>query len=228
MGASNAQTVDVDWPGRARLAAAEKIRVTAAIPLYLFNERPLWPLIFWLSYGAWFALEFWVFSRDRRAGGGKKGDRGSRSAIIVFLTLGNTIAFMAPGSAPFARIALPPELVFNTAMGLFWTGMVLRLLAILTLGRFFHSKVFVHDDHRLVTTGLYRVLRHPSYSGGLLTLAGIGLAMGNWVSVLGVSLCAMIAYGWRILVEEKALRARFGAAFEDHRRRTWALIPFVW
>jgi protein-S-isoprenylcysteine O-methyltransferase len=201
--------------------------VNAARSLYLFNEQPLWPAIFWLSYAAWFALEIWLFSRDRR-GSGEKSDRGSRSAIIFFMTLGNTIAFMAPGFAPFARIALPPQAVFNTAMGLLWAGMFLRLWAVLVLGRFFHTEVLVRDDHRLVTAGPYRVLRHPSYSGGLLIVAGIGLAMGNWVSTFGVSLCAMIAYAWRILVEEKALRARFGATFEEHRRRTWAIIPFVW
>jgi protein-S-isoprenylcysteine O-methyltransferase Ste14 len=52
--------------------------------------------------------------------------------------------------------------------------------------------------------------------------------VGNWVSALGAPLCVLIAYAWRVYVEEKALRARFGAAFDKHRRRTWALIPFVW
>ncbi|MGA7675651.1 MAG: isoprenylcysteine carboxylmethyltransferase family protein [Rhizomicrobium sp.] len=202
--------------------------MSATIPHFLFEQRPLWALIFSVSYAAWIGFEFWVFSRDRRAARGERADRGSRSAIFVFITLGITLAFVGPNLVPLARIALPPAPVFYVAIGLFWAGIVLRLWAILTLGRFFRTAVLVLEEHRLVTTGPYRLLRHPAYSGGLLTIAGLGLAMGNWVSALGAPLCVLIAYAWRIYVEEKALRARFGAAFEEHRRRTWAVMPFVW
>jgi len=202
------------------------IHLYAAAPL--FDEQPHWRLIFWVSYCSWIAFEFWVFSRDRRAARGDKRDGGSIIAIFVFFWLGITAAFMAPHLVPSAQIALPPTAVFITAMTLFWLGIVLRLWAILTLGRFFRTKVLLLDDHRLVTSGPYRVLRHPAYTGGMMTIAGLGLAFGNWLSLIGALLGVLIGYGWRIIVEEKALRARFGATFEEHRRRTWCLIPFVW
>jgi len=202
------------------------LRLYAAVPL--FAQQPLWRPIFWISYCAWIAFEIWVFTRDRRVARGEKRDGGSIVAIFVFITLSITAAFMAPYIAPFARIGLRPELVFYGAMTLFWFGIVFRLWAILTLGRFFRTKVFVLEDHRLVTGGPYRVLRHPAYCGAILTITGLGLAMGNWLSALGAFVCMLLAYAWRIHVEEKALRARFGAAFDKHRRRTWALIPFVW
>jgi protein-S-isoprenylcysteine O-methyltransferase Ste14 len=61
-----------------------------------------------------------------------------------------------------------------------------------------------------------------------MTITGIGLAMGNWVSLLSAAGCAISAYGWRIRIEERALRARFGAKFEQNRAQTWAVIPFIW
>ena len=202
------------------------LQLYAAIPL--FAQRPDWRIFFWISYVAWIAFEIWVSARDRRAARGEKHDGGSIVAIFIFIWLGITAAFMAPHIVPSARIGLWPEPIFVTAMTLFWAGIALRLWAISTLGRFFRTKVLVLDDHRLVTSGPYRVLRHPAYTGSILTLAGLGLAFGNWLSALSAFVCILLAFAWRILVEEKALRARFGAAFELHRRRTWAVIPFFW
>ena len=200
----------------------------AAVPLFLFAQTPQWKLIFMVSYAAWLVFEIWVFSRDRRAARGEKRDRGSIVAIFFFITLGIAVTFTAPHFVPLARIPLPSAPVFYTAMTLFWLGMVLRLWAIATLGRYFRTAVLVLDDHRLVTSGPYRVLRHPAYTGGVMTLAGLGLATGNWISTLGATICILLAYAWRIRVEEKALHERFGPAFEVHRRRTWAILPFVW
>ena len=186
------------------------------------------PLLFWLSYSAWCALEIWVFSRDRRAVAGEKRDRGSLYALIAALIIGIWMAFSAPHLAPFARIPLSRLLMIRCGVVLMWLGIALRLWAILTLGRFFRTSVFVLDEHRLITTGPYRLLRHPAYSGTLLTLAGIGMAMDNWISLLGILLGGLIGYGWRIRVEERALRQRFGASFDQNCERTWAILPFVW
>jgi len=196
------------------------------LPLFAFF--PLWRAIFWLSYGAWGLFEVWVFSRDRRAVTGEKRDSGSLYVLVTLIVLGILLAFTAPHIAPFARVRLAPALLFFGAIALMWFGMMLRLWAIQTLGRFFRTSVFVLHEHRLVTAGPYRLLRHPAYSGAIMTITGIGVAMGNWISILGALLCAIAGYGWRMRVEERALRERFGAAFEQNRRRTWALVPFVW
>ena len=98
-----------------------------------------------------------------------------------------------------------------------------------TLGRFFRTKVLVLDDHRLVTSGPYRVLRHPAYTGSILTLAGLGLAFGNWLSALSAFVCILSPLPGEFWSRRKhSMRAQFGAAFQLHRRRTWAVIPFFW
>jgi len=105
--------------------------------------------------------------------------------------------------------------------------MALRLWAIRVLGQSFRTTVIVQDQHRLVEAGPYRLLRHPSYTGTLLTILGIGLCLGNWISLLLVIAGSAIGYGYRIMVEERALRLRFGPQYDAYARRRWRLIPFL-
>ena len=173
-------------------------------PFYLFDMEPLTRGVFWASYMAWIVFEIWVFSRDRRKASGEKKDRGSLFVIILLITVGLSLAFNAPRLWPWASIMLPPALVFWTAIGLIWLGFLLRLWAILTLGRHFRTSVRILDEHKLVTRGPYRLLRHPSYTGGLMTISGVGLAMGNWMSLAATFFGLFIAYLVRIVVEERA------------------------
>jgi protein-S-isoprenylcysteine O-methyltransferase Ste14 len=127
----------------------------------LFAIHPLWRLIFWISYLAWALFEIWVFSRDRRAVRGQNADGGSLPAIVLLLLIGIFTAFGAPYVLRLGRMHLPQSPIFGVAILLVWSGMVLRLWAILTLGNFFRTSVVVQDEHRLVVAGPYRLLRHP-------------------------------------------------------------------
>jgi protein-S-isoprenylcysteine O-methyltransferase len=187
-----------------------------------------WRTIFWISYAAWALFEFWVFSRDRHAVRGRKRDGGSIFVLVALIVLAIFTAFLSPWLAPWARIAIRSPVVPALAALMLWSGMALRLWAILTLGRFFRTTVTVQDDHRLVTAGPYRVLRHPAYTGAIVTICGIALFMNNWLSFLGALVLVLIGYGIRIRVEERALRERFGDAFREQRARSWAILPFVW
>lgn len=196
------------------------------MPLYATSK--VWLLMFWASYICWVIFEMWVFRRDRQAVRGEARDRGSLYSVIICMVIGLAIGFSAPHVARFARMHLPAIWIFWSAMALIWAGLGTRLWAIVTLGRFFRTTVFMQETHRLVTDGPYRILRHPAYTGSLMTLAGIGLAMGNWISLAGIVGCALVGYIHRIGAEERALREHFGKAFEENRTRTWAILPFVW
>jgi protein-S-isoprenylcysteine O-methyltransferase Ste14 len=108
-----------------------------------------------------------------------------------------------------------------------WAGMALRLWAVQVLGSFFRITVVVQDEHRLVDEGPYRLWRHPGYAGGLLTMLGIGLAMGNWLSLLVMMAVVLLGYAYRIRVEEQALKARFGESYERYAATRWRLVPFI-
>jgi protein-S-isoprenylcysteine O-methyltransferase Ste14 len=107
-------------------------------------------------------------------------------------------------------------------------GIALRIWAILTLDRFFTFVVGIAQDHRVVQHGPYRVLRHPGYAGALLALAGAGIAMGNWLSLLLTIVGPVVALGVRISVEETTLVGALGAEYQAYASRTARLIPRIW
>jgi protein-S-isoprenylcysteine O-methyltransferase Ste14 len=180
------------------------------------------------SFAAWILIEIWVLNRDRRQVAGKDADRGSLLTIMVAIAASVAGAFLASGVVHQAAIRSARPIVFCAGVALMWSGMGLRFWSITTLGHFFRSTVLVQDEHRLIIAGPYRLLRHPAYTGSILTMVGLGLALSNWLSLGVMLLGAAVAYLWRIRAEEAALGASFGAAYSDYRRGTWAVLPWVW
>jgi protein-S-isoprenylcysteine O-methyltransferase Ste14 len=86
----------------------------------------------------------------------------------------------------------------------------------------------VRRAHRVVTGGPYRWLRHPSYSGGLLALFGLGLTFGNWLSALVLLILPLAAYLWRIRVEEEVLGSSLGPEYVEFTRTRRRLVPWLW
>lgn len=119
------------------------------------------------------------------------------------------------------------ELLTLSGLCLFLSGMALRWYAIIYLGRFFTTNVAIAQDHRLIDTGPYRLVRHPSYSGSLLMVVGFGLCLGNIASLLSLMAFAGLALFRRIQVEEHALTEAFGEQYHSYMRRTKRLIPFL-
>jgi len=195
---------------------------------FAFTAAPALRLLFWFSFASWIAIELAIWSRDRTKVKGRRDDRFSMLAISASITLANAIAFNASRLWPGALIGAPPVLLAGAGIGLIWVGIVLRLWAVQTLGRYFRVTVTVQDDHRLVDTGPYARLRNPSYTGAMISMLGIGLAMGHWLSLAAMALIPLLGFGWRIRVEEASLAARFGAEYEAYRSRRWALVPPLW
>ncbi|MBV9023551.1 MAG: isoprenylcysteine carboxylmethyltransferase family protein [Streptomycetaceae bacterium] len=121
-------------------------------------------------------------------------------------------------TAPFALIVLLVA----------WAGIALRLWAIITLGRFFRGTVHIQQHHQVVTSGPYRWVRHPAYSGILLAAAALSLIMGNVASWAVFMVCCLLATCYRIRVEERVLTEALGTAYTDYAARTRRLIPKVW
>jgi protein-S-isoprenylcysteine O-methyltransferase len=107
-------------------------------------------------------------------------------------------------------------------------GIALRVWAIRTLGAHFTRYLQVADDHRLVVDGPYRRLRHPSYAGAILMYTGVGIGLGNPVSVTALVLLPAIGYIRRIPHEEALLAKRFGDSYAEYARHTRRLVPGLW
>jgi len=186
-----------------------------------------WSLLFRISLYAWIAMETWIWLRDRHRRSGASADRGSLWAVVAAYVLAMTAAWHFAYFDPWAAIQPFSSAIFVTGLALAWAGMAFRLWAVLVLGRFFRVTVLVQDEHRLVEAGPYRLLQHPAYSGSLLTMIGLGLAMGNWLSLAAMVLVPLFAYAYRIRVEEEALRARFGESYDRYAAARWRLVPYL-
>lgn len=126
-------------------------------------------------------------------------------------------------------ISWRPRLVFALGIVCMATGGVVRYYAVRTLDQYFTSKVRVQDDQEVVDGGPYRWVRHPSYTGGLLGYTGVGIVLANWLSAVVIPALMVLAYVYRIRIEERTLREQLGEPYENYLKRTpYRLIPYVW
>jgi protein-S-isoprenylcysteine O-methyltransferase Ste14 len=179
-----------------------------------------------IALACWALLELAVRVREAAQGKGSgERDRGTRVLIVIALWAAIVGALAARSVAPSLRI--PPALRVSGAI-VIWLGLVLRVWAIAALGGAFRTTVEVDSDQAVVSTGPYRWIRHPSYAGLLLIVAGLGLALGNWLSLAACLLIPVPAMLRRIHVEEDELERVLGDAYRAYEARTARLIPGLW
>jgi|SRR5579859_4198955 len=186
-------------------------------------------VIFVLAYAAWWVPETIgsIFQRSARRHGTRR-DRGSYALLVALLSIGMLLGFGIAVVLRWATIPVLREPLFWLGIICLLAGVVLRWYAIRILGRFFTRDVATQPGQTVVQDGLYRFIRHPAYSGTLLTLLGIGLALGNWLSLLVIMAGGLIGHLYRIRVEEQVLVDTIGTPYQEYMRRTRRLIPYVW
>jgi len=106
--------------------------------------------------------------------------------------------------------------------------MAIRFISIWTLGKYFTVDVTIRDDHKLKKDGFYKIIRHPSYSGSLVSFIGFGISLNNWISLTTVVILIMISFIYRIRIEEKVLIDQFGKEYLDYKKNTYRLIPWIY
>ena len=186
----------------------------------------LYTAVLSVSYWAWIAIEIWLIVRERRNPTSDYQDRGSRTILIACWIIAITLGlFIVPHAVP--QFTIRTKMV---AMGvaLIWSGIAYRLWAIRKLGSFFNTRVVIQEGQSLITSGPYRYIRNPSYTGSLMTFLGFGVAIGNWMSLVTLLVFGAIPYVRRIGIEERALAASFGQPYAEYQRKTWSLIPIIW
>lgn len=196
------------------------------ILIYGYGSYGILATLFWLVYCMWFILEMLVSFR-KRASKTDVRERGSLFALLGGLYIGLVIGFTSPYFASQADITWNQPLLVSVGIVLMILGIFFRQYAIKILGVAFTCQVAVRADQQVVQSGPYRYIRHPSYSGGLLTVLGVGIAITNWVGLPGLIVLTFAGYLYRVLVEEKALRVGIGEPYIEYMRHTKRLIPFI-
>jgi protein-S-isoprenylcysteine O-methyltransferase Ste14 len=176
------------------------------------------------SFYLWGVIELvntLVFGRRHR--GGPDQDRGSYWAVLVTIYSAMVLALVMKG----LRLGLLPTLFQWVGLALVWVGVLVRQWAIFSLGRAFTVVVEVNRNQGLITSGLYRWVRHPAYSGSIITLGGVGLAAGSWIGAMLALAIALAGYSYRVRVEERAMLEVFGDEYRNYMLRTGRFIPRV-
>jgi len=111
---------------------------------------------------------------------------------------------------------------------LYILGIVLRIVVINYLGEYFTLDLTIKQDHKLITDGYYKLVRHPVYTAVLMTFLGFGLFLNNWISLAFAFLPVSVALISRIKNEETALVENFKDEYINYQKRTKKLIPFIY
>jgi protein-S-isoprenylcysteine O-methyltransferase Ste14 len=183
--------------------------------------------IFFLTYIIWILSEI-ILNRFFRSGKSdkKSADKNTELYLWVSIIVSITIGI-------FVRIKFSSPIFFNEQLALIGItliiiGIIIRLITIKQLGRLFTVDVTIRDNHQLMQNGFYKYLRHPSYTGSLLSFLGFGLSLNNWFSLTIVFLPILIAFIYRMNIEENVLSKKFGKQYQDYISKTKRLIPFVY
>jgi protein-S-isoprenylcysteine O-methyltransferase Ste14 len=182
-----------------------------------------------ISFVLWGISEFLIISRKRVPQNKNIKDKNSLIQIVTLvITLPIGISFGNLANYP-QWLRFPFDLSFWQAIGLIllFVGITIRWISISTLKKYFTANLTIQEDHKLITTGIYKNIRHPSYLGGLLCFAGFGIALDNYISLFFIFFINMIAILMRIDYEEKILMKEFGSEFEEYKLRTKKLLPFL-
>ena len=154
-------------------------------------------------------------------------DRSNRWIFVPLLVIGLLSAYLPAYTDRKGWWVLDGDTVRWVGVFLYLTGGAFRIWPIFVLGRRFSGLVAIQPGHELVTDGVYRIIRHPSYLGMLILMFGWALSFRSGVGVILAALIIPPILA-RIRSEEALLRTQFGEQYEAYCRRTSRLIPGIY
>ena len=189
-----------------------------------------WPylLIFWAVYVWVFIPEFGIIHRSTSKVPIPAEDRGSLNVILVGFSVAMLAAFLVPFTSHWATLPGNRFAWFFICLFTLILGSLIRRHCFRVLGVFFKGTVTVQADHKVIDTGAYRWVRHPSYSAAFLIVLGVALSQGNWLGVVVSLLIAFPTYNYRATVEEQALLSSLGAPYAQFLASRKRFIPFIY
>lgn len=182
--------------------------------------------IFYISIAIWFSSEIYykrILKSDETA---EKKDHSTLNILWLVILPSVLVGILVPF---FLKCPITDQIwIYYVGLLLIISGVICRYLIIKSLGKYFTVDVSIRKDHQIKQDGIYRYLRHPSYTFALLPFVGLGLFQNNWISLIVDFVPVFIAFRYRIKVEEQALLETFGEDYETYRKKTKMLIPFLY
>ncbi len=210
------------WLVRVALVSLNVAILVAVVWFVFTRETRVFPaLVLWFTF-----FLYWGIAGRNSARTKSSESKASTVFHQVVLNVAMILLFWpAPGLKGWF---LPQRFHFLVAAGAIIQAafILLAVWARRHLGRNWSGAVRIAEDHQLVRTGPYRLLRHPIYTAMLGMFLGTAIASSQYHALLGFAIL-MVAYLRKARLEEQILQQTFGAEWDAYRRQTWALVPLL-
>jgi protein-S-isoprenylcysteine O-methyltransferase Ste14 len=190
-------------------------------------EQPGANIAFWALFGLFAVGEYAIRFRSGFNKGGRRAERWSL-LVVIAAAVGGMLGGLELVHWQAASVGAAQWPLFVAGLVLMAAGIFLRQWAIFVLGRFFTVDVRIHPDQTVIDRGPYRWVRHPAYTGLVLFFVGVGLALGNWASLIVLALVPTAGLLVRIHSEERALLAGLGEDYRRYAATHRRLFPGIW
>lgn len=158
---------------------------------------------------------------------GEREDRRNRWVLAALGVLSVIAGFLPAYTDRIGFLVIGGEGVRWAGVLLYALGCALRIWPVFVLGNRFSGLVAIQPGHTLVTDGIYRVIRNPSYLGLIVMVVGWALIFRSGIGLV-LCACVLVPLVARMNAEEALLRSQFGSEYEAYRSRTWRLVPFLY
>jgi len=183
--------------------------------------------LFTVIWGVWFLSEIGL-NLLLRSGKADSKDKDKGTIRLIWVSIGVAIAAGILCASFFRFPIVNSPIVAYVGMAIIVLGIAIRFFSIWSLGRMFTVDVTIREDHWVKSNGIYGLVRHPSYSGSILSFIGFGLSFNNWATVVVIIVPVTYAMLKRIRLEEQVLLEQFGGEYADYMLKTKRLIPWIY
>ena len=188
------------------------------------NIKLILIIVFSILYGL-----FEIFMSRRKQDNrkiSKSGDKGSIWLLTISISMGYWLSFIIASTKTGRIYHWNTFFVIGSLLAL--AGLIIRVTSIMKLKQQFTYTVTKIENHELIETGLYKIIRHPGYLGQIIIFLGISVCLSNWLSILLMVIPVLSGYLNRINVEERFMVEQMGQKYLDYQKRTKRLIPSIY
>ena len=182
---------------------------------------------FWALIAVTVALTAMAIPSGGGISKGQREDRGNRWVLGAFTMIALLIAYFSAYTDRMGFWTLDGESIRWVGVAVCFVGGLLRIIPVYVLRNRFSGLVAIQPGHTLQTTGIYGLIRNPSYLGLMISGLGWVLTFRSGVGVLLVA-AILVPLVARIRAEERLLREHFGAEYDAYCTHTWRLVPGVY
>jgi protein-S-isoprenylcysteine O-methyltransferase Ste14 len=193
------------------------------------TQTLLWQIAFGVVISCWllFILAFFGRKRPPQAKEAKRVSTSFGAIALQGLGFGSAWSLRRASFTPIFPASMPVQVVMAlVAVGLAVLTVWLVAQSVRTLGKQWALVAHVVEGHQLITSGPYRIVRHPIYSGMFMIMIATALVISHWLGLIVSTAFYTAGTVWRIKIEEKLLIETFGSQYQEYKRKVPAFIPW--